>query len=186
MEIKGIFIIELDLVVPIVECAHAVVGEQYWWWKPLPGNAPNFVTFKWSWEDFIISFDDEARDLFFDKDAKREFKAAFCMRLPETYAHKRRRNRLKQKAQYTELPDGEQHQHCVTVFAFVRDDGAIIFLEPQWNSNRVAAMWITDEVTTALAAANSIQSRAGRHLGQGHIQGCHQQAPISIKVHGSA
>ena len=45
MEISGVYILELSLVVKIVEIARAVIGPEFWWWKHLPGNDPDSVTF---------------------------------------------------------------------------------------------------------------------------------------------
>ena len=131
MEIEGIFILELAPVVPIVECAHAVIGPEFFWWKPLPGNPPASVLFKWSWKDFLTSLNDAARREIFGDRAQYSIVAAFCLRLPDSCEYKRAQNSRYFKAASTKLPDGEQHKHCLTGFAFVRDDGCIIFFEPK-------------------------------------------------------
>ena len=154
MEICGIYILELPLVLEIVEIAHAVFGPEFWWWQHLPGTDPVSATFKWSWEDMLIALNARSRETLFGSKAVHYFRAAFCMRLPDSYGHKRHHNKRTQNAQYTTPAEGKRSHDNIFGFAFVRDDGAIAFLRPGWDSNKVAAYWVTDQLITAHAAKN--------------------------------
>ena len=136
-----ICLIEVGREARVNEIQHSFYGPEYFWWRPKQGKETKSVTFIYDWMELLALLDDKAQRLLFGNAGGTAYDhaivAVYYMMIPRTLDHKRSRNAKTANAEYyehtCETKDGKSG------FAFVRDDGRVLLLQPKWYYREVNA-----------------------------------------------